>query len=181
MPDTLPKGFRLLIGDNGATEFEVGLGELARWANRSDETILKLVKEGVVQRHGRGRYRLRASLKAMDAHRQDDRRETTESAARARVADARARAIELRMAEAERALLPLDDVLLVIDFFVGWFVQTADGLAGRVTDDLTLRSKIQDEVDTMLNGVSDRADKARKALEEGRDPFEAPRSGRARK
>lgn len=54
-----------VVGEDGGTDFLVGLGELCRWTGYSDEWIRQLAKEGVVRRRGRGRYLLRASLRGL--------------------------------------------------------------------------------------------------------------------
>ncbi len=54
-----------VTGDDGEPDFLVGLGELCRWSGYSDQTILRLAKEGVVRRRARGRYLLRASIQRL--------------------------------------------------------------------------------------------------------------------
>lgn len=164
-PENLP--FQPVVGSDGQVDFEVGLTVLCLWADRSDETILKLVRAGTIQRYGKGRYRLRESLVALSRWQTDEQRQVTKSASDSRVRDARAREIELRIAKEQRDLIQTDEALGIVDDIIGIYRSRYGGLPARVTRDPVLRKKLEAEVDAIQHDVADALAKRAEALRSG--------------
>ncbi|MBN6823994.1 hypothetical protein JRF84_31000 [Methylobacterium organophilum] len=83
----------------------------------------------------------------------------------------RTRKLRLENDETERLLIRIEDAIAAIDAIVGQIPADLAAVAPRVTDDIALRRRIEDEIDHALNGLARRFAKATAALEKGHDPL----------
>ncbi len=67
---------------------------------------------------------------------------------------ARAEAQELRLAEARRELVPVEDGEAALDHVVGEILTMISGLPARVTRDIPVRRRIEAEIHTMQAGLA---------------------------
>jgi hypothetical protein len=96
----------------------------------------------------------------------------TKSDAELRLLTAKARQAELTVAERERELLPTGEAIAAVDAIVGPIKADLAGVPARATDDVLLRRKIEDAIDSVLAGLAARFEKAGADLRAGRDPLE---------
>lgn len=151
--------FEPVVAEDGRVDFEVGLTTLCLWAGVSDETILKHVKDGVIRRHGRGRYRLREALQARARFLADEQRQASKSAGESRLKDKRAEEIDMRLEERSGALVAeaRAEALAIIDEFAGPLRSDLMSIPARVTKDLALRRQIESEIDVAFGAAAKRA------------------------
>ena len=158
MPEARDRNFEPVVAADGKVDFVVGLATLALWANRSDETVLKLKRAGVIEVIGQGRYRLRECLTRIDEHRSAEERRTTKSAGESRLKDKRAEEIDMRLEERSGALIAeaRAEALAIVDEFAGPLRSDLMSIPARVTKDLTLRRQIETEIDDAFGAASKR-------------------------
>ncbi len=134
--------------------------------------VQRLAREGAILRDGRRGFTV-ASVAAAIARRHG------RADGEKRIADARAAEIELRIAARRRELIPYEEAVAALDDVVGAVREEASGLPARITRDLALRRKIEQEVDGFLGRLSNRLSKAAAALEAGSAALEsAPKAPR---
>jgi hypothetical protein len=88
----------------------------------------------------------------------------SKSAAATRVTDARTKEIELRMAERQRQLIPVEDAQAVVLELAATMRAELYGLPVRYTRDITERRKLESEVNDVLRRMADRAGSSAEAL-----------------
>lgn len=143
----------------------LGIGE--RW-------VQQLEKQGVLIKSGHGRYDLAASVQAYIAFKvasEVARAAPMESNAGERVKSERARKLKLENDEKELRLVQTPDAVAALDAIVGPLKADLSGVPARVTDDVAERRRIEDAIDVVLSGLSDRFKQAGAALRTGRDPL----------
>lgn len=142
--------------------------QIAAMTGRSKEWVKKLAQEGVLERDGRGAYKLRSVCAAIIAHYEamTDRSARTQSAARA--TDARAAEIQQRIAMRDRALIPIDEALQAMEIVVGTVNSELTGLPARATRDMAIRRKIEDEVNGTKGRIAASLRKGSAAARSGR-------------
>lgn len=140
----------------------------------SADMIQLLVREGAIKRTpGRPGVSRKAAMVGYIHWLRDEGRRSTKAAAESRVREARAKDIEERMAIRRRELIPLDDAQAVLDFFLGHVRGLLQGLAARVTRDLSTRSLIETATNDILASVAQRAEESGVALVAGGPSIEA--------
>jgi hypothetical protein len=123
------------------------------------------VKAGYIPKPAKDTYPIVGAVQGYIKFLKEEERRTSKVQADSRVRDARAREIELRIAERERDLIPIDDAKAEIAAFVTETRAEIVGLGARVTRDMELRRQIDKECDGILTRLADRAEKASHALE----------------
>lgn len=78
------------------------------------------------------------------------------SAEARRLAEAKARAIELKIARDEGELVPTEEAVALTALLVSEFVTRLDALPARVSRDLTIRRRIEEELDAIREAMADR-------------------------
>jgi phage terminase Nu1 subunit (DNA packaging protein) len=135
--------------------------------------VLQLSDEGWFKPVSRNRWdrddAVRGYLKFLRA----DERRVSKSAGEYRLRDAKAREVEMRVAERARVLIPYDEAETALDVVVGTVRAELGGIAARVTRDLVLRRDIERAINDALDRTADRLEKARIALKAGDAPLEA--------
>jgi hypothetical protein len=85
----------------------------------------------------------------------DEARRSSKSAASSRKDDARARLLELKIAEQEHRLIDIEESEEVLDELIGMFKWSLLGLGKQVTRDVVLIDKIEQEANAILQRCSD--------------------------
>jgi hypothetical protein len=134
-------------------DVEVSGAELAAWCGVSPKRIDQLLAEGVVRREGKGRYKLKENVVSVFRWLRSDQRRSARSQADAEWRRQRAREIELRVAERERRLVPVDDAFEVVDVTIGLMRSEIGGVPARITRDLALRRQIDGVLNDVLTRV----------------------------
>src|SRR4051812_27114194 len=121
--------------------------DLARVLGLTERRIQQLEKLGVFRRVAHGEWDLPASVQSYVRHRlQSEIRQSRSAEANKRLRLARAREVEVRTAERERRLIDTNEALNAIDEVLGTFLAELAGLPARVTRDLYLRTKLENEI-----------------------------------
>jgi len=129
--------------------------------------VRQLIAEGYIEKAGRDRIVIETAVLGYLRFRNDDDRRSSKTASASRVQDARAREIDLKVAEREGRVVDLTEHM---DLFAECFGALKAGLAGipaRLTRDMSLRRKIEQEIDDVLRQCADRFEQA------ARDPGDA--------
>lgn len=149
----------------------VGPTEVASVFGRTKQWVLDLVKNGHLERVGRGRYRLGDVGVAVVRHYEASREASSSVAAASRVTDARTREIEQRIAIRERQLIPTDDAIAEYDILVAVCRKEIDGLPAAFTRDVADRRRLEKLCDGAKTRIADALGKAGDAARKGRtDP-----------
>jgi hypothetical protein len=123
--------------------------------------------DGWIKRIGPNQWPLVATMQGYLGFLRADGRRTSKSAAESRVRDARAREIEIRIAERMRRLIQIDDALETVDAVCGAVRTELAGLPARITRDLSLRNKIEQEANESLSRIADRFEQEANTLRKG--------------
>ena len=135
--------------------------------------IRQMIDRGYMTLKGNGLLDAKDVWSGYIRYLKDEKRQSQKSAGETRVAAARASEIELRIAQKQRELIPLDDAMLAFSDLCGFVRQSMDGLAARTTRDIAIRKSIEKETDAVLQEISDRASERGRALAAGGDALEA--------
>lgn len=133
----------------------------------------KLEAQGVVEKVARGRWDLVNVVQGYIRWLKDDARRSSKSAAQTRSQEIRAKREELALAKEERALIPADQVNEVMDFISSKIRSEFAGMPTSFTRDMSLRKKLETDVDARLNRIADAFEKAADVVEKGGDLFKA--------
>lgn len=145
----------LVMGWNRLLETgEMTLADGAALIGTSAEWVRRLIAEGAVKKSPNGGVFRDDLVRGYLAWIKDEQRRATKSAGESRVKDARAREIELRIAQREGDLIDLADHDAVVDEMAGIFVAALSGLPARVTRDIPLRRKIEAECDEIRRSIA---------------------------
>ncbi|XIA64511.1 hypothetical protein ACFIOY_37680 [Bradyrhizobium sp. TZ2] len=135
----------------------------------SAERVRQLAKEGWIEKAGKDQFYLVDVVQGYIRFRNDSERRATKSATASRVSDARAREVELRIAERERRLVELSEMIALADQLVGMFRAELSGLPARVTRDLQIRRTIETAIHDILDRIADVAVSRAGVVAEGSD------------
>ncbi|MHB2166080.1 hypothetical protein [Alsobacter sp. R-9] len=137
----------------------LGSGDLAKLLGVTPRYIQKLAADGVLPPPvSRNQYDTAASVTAFVEHLRREAREVTKTAAASRVADARAREIELRVAKAEGRVCDVEEAFGAVDAIAGKLVEGLGALPARIArHDFALRARVEDECRRLSNEIADEA------------------------
>lgn len=140
---------------------------LGRHLDLSLQRVMQLVEEGIIPRRDDGGFdQDECRIRYINFIREDGRR-AKNSAENVRLNDAKAKAIEIRNARADRQLIEVTEAIEFVDSALGGIRADFTGFAARVTRDLRLRRKIEDAIDDVFRGGAERMAKAAKVLRDG--------------
>jgi hypothetical protein len=121
--------------------------------------VLQLSDEGWFKPLGKNRWdRDEATRGYFNFLRADDRR-ASKSAGEFRLRDAKARVVEMQLAERARDLIPYDEAETALETVVGMVRTEMGGVAARVTRDLVVRRAIEKAVNEALARIVDQLSK----------------------
>lgn len=126
-------------------------------ADISAERIRQLAKDGWIKKIARDRYRLVDIIRGVAAFRADEQRRSAISSERARLVAARAEAIELRTLREAKVLCETQEALGVLDEAIGGMKADLLSLPARITRDLAVRNRLENEITQLLQRAADRA------------------------
>lgn len=138
--------------------------------------IVELARKGVIVRDGRGDYPLAQAVRSYVNFLRSENRRPSNRASAQRLQEARAREIELRMARDERQLILTEEAIGFVDEVLGYFKAEMDGLPARVSRDLAIRRKIEQELDEQFMRSAARFEREAAALRTGSDTPETATS-----
>jgi hypothetical protein len=156
----------------------IGRNVLAKILGVSERWISNLVADGVIKQVGRGEFEMIPCVQHFVAHKEKlaaDKVKKPDDP----VEVERVRRMRRENDEAERVLINMDEAMDVLAAIIGPVQAALSGVPVRATDDIPLRNRIEEEITTVLNGISKRFEKQCRTLREGGDPFEAFSEGLA--
>lgn len=153
---------------------EIPVASAARLLMMGAERIRQLVKDGYIPKGRRGYVPLVGAVQGYIRFRDDADRRANKSAAESRVRDARAQEIELRNKVRLRELVPVAECHEVMDVFFAACVSELDGMAARITRDIPMRRKIDDEIRAARLRMAEKMKLSAKTLETGRSGSNNP-------
>lgn len=139
----------------------------------SAERVRQLTKLGWIKSAGRNRYRVIDVVHGYLDYRDDADRRAQKSASASRVQDMRARELEIRVAEKERELIPTEEAISFVGDALGKLRAGMIGLPARVSRDVTLRTKLEAEIDGEFERAAEAFRKESAALRSGGEPMDA--------
>lgn len=129
--------------------------------------LQQLVAEGWIKKPD-GHYTDIDTAQGYAAFLKDDNRRGSQAAGKNRANDARAREIELRIAQKEREVIRLDEVVPAIDLLLGEVRSAHDGFPARFTRDRDLRERLEEGMNEILQQLTDRCRQTAAGLRSGR-------------
>lgn len=138
----------------------------ARLVMVTPRRIQQLAREGYIPPAIRGRYQMVGVVQGYIKSLTDEKRSQSRNEHENRIRDARAREIELRIAEKDGVLIDLEEHEAVLDEIVGMFREATGGLPARLTRDPVKRREIEDQVNELLSDIAARLDKRSRELRE---------------
>ncbi|WP_029084336.1 hypothetical protein [Bradyrhizobium sp. th.b2] len=167
MTSKRPKPKRSAGAPPGASQAQV-----AQHLDISQPRVAQFVGEGVFKPLANRKLDIDTCRIAYVRWLRDETRKSTQSAAAARVQDARAKAIELRTSREEGRLWEAEEVSAIIADILGTFRHELGGVAAAATRDVSIRSAINRHFDDAMDRCRARFERAERALAAGADPFE---------
>ena len=154
----------------GASQWEMITLEVAgRLLMLGPERIRQLSKAGYIAIPKRGFTTIVSAVQGYIRFLKDEERKNTKTGSASRAQDARAAEIEQRIAEKNRALIPIEDATLAMDILVGVVNAEFDGMAARITRDLALRRLIEADVHGAKTRIAKGLSEGRSFAQTGRD------------
>lgn len=151
----------------------IGAAVAAKLIDVTPRRLQQFADDGVIPKQGRGEYVVTDVVKGYIAFLRGERKDSARAQHQNRVADARTREIELRIAEKTRELVNFEEVDGYVQELVGAFVAVLAGLPAEITRDINARAKIETIVDGHRKRLADLCAKRREAVVLGRDDVEA--------
>lgn len=121
----------------------------------SPARIRQLIGAGFIEKRGRDQVPLVSAVRGYIRFLKDEERKSSKTASASRVHDARARDIELKIAERENRLVDIEDAIGAMDDVVGAVKATMSGVPAQFTGDLSQRAKLETLLGQALNAAAD--------------------------
>ncbi|EPE98439.1 hypothetical protein [Rhizobium grahamii] len=143
------------------------VSEAARLLMVSDERLRQLVKLSYIKPSVRGHYEHDDVIQGYIKFLKDEERKGSKVAAQSRMQDAKTAEIELRLAEKQRSVIPLDDAIYAIEFAAAKFRDAMLSLPARFTRDMGERRKLEALVHEEVNNIGKAFGSARRYVRDG--------------
>jgi hypothetical protein len=130
--------------------------QAAQLLKMTTERVRQLSRDGWIPKAARGAYPLVASVHGYIEFLRDEARRSNQNIPANRARDARAREIELRIAEREGHLIPTDEALAVMDEIVALCRTELQTIAARSSSDVATRREIEKQSNESLRRISDK-------------------------
>ena len=147
--------------------------QLMAAAGLGADRLAQLEADGLIKRAGRNRWSAIDTLGALIRYYRDETRRGHRSAADAALRDARAAEVRQRISICERKLIPMADAEMTCAEIVGVWTAELLGLPARISRDLGIRKKLDDEIFALRQRVKFRFGKIGHALMMGKSLSEA--------
>lgn len=141
--------------------------QAAALLGRSTQWVHQLVKAGYIVKEGRGNYPLVGLIRGSLAYYEDQLKNSTKTATASRATEARAKEIELRIAERERHLIPIEEAIEEYDIALAAVRKVIDSFPAQFTRDLEQRRKAEAIVHAGKEKIADAIASAKVAARTG--------------
>ena len=131
--------------------------------------MLTLVSEGFLKRAGRGQYKPQDVAQAALKFRESEDRRSSQTEERRRIEAAKARAIELRVAQEEGSLIEMEQVEAAVSEIFGTYRFELSGVPAASTRDLVIRASIDKHLTAAIERCRAKFERAAKALRDGNE------------
>lgn len=156
--------------DGSAPRNTLSADQAATLLNRSRRWFFDRVKEGHIPKQSKGQYSLVSVVRGTVDYYEHLLTKQTKTQAASRVTEARAREVELRIAERERSLIPTEDAIEVVDMIIGAFRQEMDSLPAAYTRNIEDRKKLEALIDAAKNRLGETYANAKRTARTGENP-----------
>ena len=133
------------------------------------ERVRQLAKDGWIEKAGHGKYPLVSLVQGYIAFLKSEERRTSKSATATRWQELRIEEKALALAQQKKELMPVTHFLDAVDVICGTVIGEINSIAPRVTRDMDLRKKIDDEARAALNRISESVQRTSEIATEGGD------------
>lgn len=151
-------------GASGQPANSISVDTLAKLLMMTPHRVRQLERAGWIQKAGYGLYSIVEGVQGYIRFLKDETKRSSQSAAAARVQEARAKEIELRTAREENRLVELEEALSFVDGVIGVLKSEIYGIPARVTRDLELRRRMVTELDDIFRRTADRYEQDTRSL-----------------
>lgn len=131
--------------------------------------IARLVADGWIKKSADDRYTVVGCVQGYIGYLKDESRRNSQATAQSEAQKARAREIDLRIAQRERELIPLTEAMAAMDDVAAVVRAEHQGFAARFTREPALRSRLQKGMDDILERIADAVDRQAGAVKAGGD------------
>lgn len=137
----------------------IGLTDAGKLIGKSIQHVRNLVRDGFIPEPADGGYLASDVASGALRARDDEDRRSSKSAAASRIHDARAAEIEQRTAERKKLHMieAQSEAVAVIDEFAGQLRSDIMAIPARVTADVVMRRRIEEQVDEAFGAAGKRA------------------------
>jgi len=154
---------------------EISASDLGDLFGLTPRRVQQLANQGVFVKIKHGIYdRNQSAIRYVDYKIKSEIERRTESNDSAdEVMKERARQLRLKNDTAENLLVETDHAMGAVEVVVGMVRTALAGVPARVSDDVGVRGLIDDAIDSVLEDLSRKFEKASSALQEGSSPIKA--------
>lgn len=143
---------------------------LGKLLDLTPQRINQLAAEGWIRKSGRNAITLKDGIKGYLAFLEDRQQKATASTTDDELRAERARKLRLENDHREGQLIEMEEAMLSIDIGFGAVRVGLAAVPARVTRDLALRQKIDDEINRVLAAAAAELEKRAAVLQAGEDP-----------
>jgi hypothetical protein len=150
-------------------EGEIDAENAARLVLMTDRHLRRLVEDGWVKKSPTGKYTLIGTVQGVLRYKDDQISRLSKKTQGAHALDARARMIELNIAEKSKNLCSVEELRDTVDYVVGQLKYELTGVPSGSTRDKEVRAKIEHGIETALTRAADRLEQAMGDIKAGRE------------
>ena len=132
----------------------------------------KLADQGYVEKVGRGRWDLANVVQGYIRWLKDEDRRSSKTATASRMQEVKTARLEMQMAKERHELVPIEDVMLVLDTMTSLTKSSVMSVAARYTRDIPERRRLERILVEALDGIARGMEKKADALANGGDVME---------
>jgi phage terminase Nu1 subunit (DNA packaging protein) len=140
--------------------------EILALANFSEQYLSRLERQGIVRRTARNEWPLQSTIRGLFEHIRAESRRGARSAAEAELRRARAREIEVRTAERQHRLVPIEEFQMAVTMAMGAVISNLSSVPARCArHDLQVRRLVEQQINSARERAADELQRQAEALE----------------
>jgi phage terminase Nu1 subunit (DNA packaging protein) len=152
----------------------IGTNDLAELLAVDPRRVAQLVDDGTITKSGRGTYHMASCVQGYIAFLRENRKLTTNASAMSALNIGKTKLVELQALEKEGGITDaaLEQARSALAEVIGMIGTSVRSIPARITRDVALRRKIEDEIERALREASKAAERAGASDEAGDGDFE---------